>query len=141
MTPVPAILPLKILLVEDDEGVADMYKLKLELEGYQVSIAPDGEEGLRQARDDKPHMIFLDIRLPRMDGMSVLEHLRSDDHTRHIPVVILSNYGEPPLIEKGLRLGAQEYLLKSQTTPAIVADRARTYTRRRRRRSLAAEKA
>lgn len=134
-------LALKILLVEDDEGVADMYKLKLEMEGYQVSIAPDGEDGLRQAREAKPHMIFLDIRLPRMDGMSVLEHLRADDQTRHIPVVILSNYGEPPLIEKGLRLGAQEYLLKSQTTPAIVADRARTYTRRRRRRTLAAEKA
>lgn len=141
MTPVPATSQLKILLVEDDQGVADMYKLKLEMEGYDVSIAPDGEDGLRQARENKPTMIFLDIRLPRMDGMSVLEHLRADDQTRHIPVVILSNYGEPPLIEKGLKLGAQEYLLKSQTTPAIVADRARTYTRRRRRRTLAAEKA
>lgn len=138
-------LPFRILLVEDDEGVADMYKLKLELEGYRVNVALDGEEGLRQARDDKPDMIFLDVRLPRMDGMSVLELLRGDDQTRHIPVVILSNYGEPPLIEKGLKLGAQEYLLKSQVTPAIVAERAKAYTRgrrrRRRRRLFASEKA
>jgi CheY-like chemotaxis protein len=72
-------------------------------------------------------MIFLDVRLPKMDGITVLEALRKDDHTRHIPVVILSNYGEPPLIERGLRLGAREYLLKSQTTPSGVSARAKSY--------------
>ena len=65
-----------------------------------------------------------------MDGMTVLEAMRGDDRTRHIPVLILSNYGEPPLIERGLRLGAREYLLKSETTPSGVAARARTYTGR-----------
>jgi CheY-like chemotaxis protein len=121
---------LHILLVEDDPAVAGMYKLKLEMDGYLVTVAGDGEEGLRVAREHKPHMIFLDIRLPKMDGMTVLESLRSDDHTRHIPVVILSNYGEPPLIERGLRLGAREYLLKSQTTPSAVAARARSYAKK-----------
>jgi DNA-binding response OmpR family regulator len=121
---------LHILLVEDDPAVAGMYKLKLEMEGYRVTIAGDGEEGLRVAREDKPQLVFLDIRLPKMDGMTVLEAMRSDDHTRHIPVLILSNYGEPPLIERGLRLGAREYLLKSQTTPAGVAARAKTYARK-----------
>jgi DNA-binding response OmpR family regulator len=122
---------LNILLVEDDPAVSDMYKLKLEMEGYRVLIAEDGEEGLRIAREIRPHLIFLDVRLPKLDGMSVLEALRGDDQTRHIPVLILSNYGEPPLIERGLRLGAREYLLKSQTTPAGVAARARTYTDKR----------
>jgi len=118
---------LHILLVEDDPAVAGMYRLKLEMEGYRVTVSADGEEGLRVAREQKPNLIFLDVRLPRMDGMTVLEAMRGDDRTRHIPVVILSNYGEPPLIERGLRLGAREYLLKSETTPSSVAARARTY--------------
>jgi CheY-like chemotaxis protein len=120
---------LHILLVEDDPAVSGMYKLKLEMEGYQVTVCTDGEEGLRVAREQKPQLIFLDVRLPRMDGMTVLEAMRGDDRTRHIPVLILSNYGEPPLIERGLRLGAREYLLKSETTPSGVAARARTYTK------------
>jgi len=119
---------LHILLVEDDPAVAGMYKLKLEMDGYKVTVAGDGEEGLRVAREQKPQLIFLDVRLPKMDGMSVLEAMRGDDRTRHIPVLILSNYGEPPLIERGLRLGAREYLLKSETTPSGVAARARSYT-------------
>lgn len=122
-----AVGTLHILLVEDDPAVAGMYKLKLEMEGYRVTVAGDGEEGLRVAREMRPQLIFLDIRLPKMDGMSVLEAMRGDDKTRHIPVLILSNYGEPPLIERGLKLGAREYLLKSETTPSGVAARARTY--------------
>jgi CheY-like chemotaxis protein len=66
----------------------------------------------------KPDIIFLDIRLPKMDGFAVLEGLRGSETTRHIPVVILSNYGERELVERGLKLGALEYLIKSQTTPA-----------------------
>ena len=123
-----AVGALHILLVEDDPAVAGMYKLKLEMEGYRVTIAGDGEEGLRVAREQRPQLIFLDVRLPKLDGMSVLEAMRGDDRTRHIPVLILSNYGEPPLIERGLRLGAREYLLKSETTPSGVAARARSYT-------------
>ena len=123
-----AVGTLHILLVEDDPAVAGMYKLKLEMEGYRVTVAGDGEEGLQIAREQRPQLIFLDIRLPKLDGMSVLEAMRGDDRTRHIPVLILSNYGEPPLIERGLALGAREYLLKSETTPSGVAARARTYT-------------
>ena len=123
-----AVGSLHILLVEDDPAVAGMYKLKLEMEGYKVTVAGDGEEGLRIARKQRPQLIFLDVRLPKLDGMSVLEAMRGDDRTRHIPVLILSNYGEPPLIERGLRLGAREYLLKSETTPSGVAARARSYT-------------
>jgi CheY-like chemotaxis protein len=98
-----------------------MYKLKLELDGYSVTVASDGEQALDLARDLVPDIIFLDIRLPKLDGMAVLERLRSDDQTRHIPVVILSNYSERELVERGLKLGALEYLVKSQTTPAKLA--------------------
>jgi CheY-like chemotaxis protein len=108
----------RVLFIEDDPTVAQMYKLKLELDGYQVTMAKDGEEGLQLANDVKPDIIFLDIRLPKMDGFAVLERLRGNEQTRHIPVVILSNYGERELVERGLKLGALEYLIKSQTTPA-----------------------
>jgi CheY-like chemotaxis protein len=121
---------LHILLVEDDPSVAEMYKLKLEIDGYRVTVAGDGEEGLRFAQEQRPQMIFLDVRLPKMDGMSVLEVMRGDDRTRHIPVVILSNYSETPLIERGLGLGAREYLIKSETTPSFVSARAKTYALR-----------
>jgi DNA-binding response OmpR family regulator len=109
---------IRVLFVEDDPTVAQMYRLKLELDGYQVIMAKDGEEGLRLAREVDPDIVFLDIRLPKVDGFSVLEGLRAADRTRNVPVVILSNYGEQDLVERGLRLGALEYLIKSQTTPA-----------------------
>ena len=108
----------RVLFIEDDPTVAQMYKLKLELDGYHVTMAKDGEEGLKSATDEPPDIIFLDIRLPKMDGFAVLEGLRGSERTKHIPVVILSNYGERELVERGLKLGALEYLIKSQTTPA-----------------------
>ena len=108
----------EVLFIEDDPTVAQMYKLKLELDGYHVTMAKDGEEGLQHATANPPDIIFLDIRLPKMDGFAVLEALRSAENTRHVPVVILSNYGERELVERGLKLGALEYLIKSQTTPA-----------------------
>jgi two-component system, OmpR family, phosphate regulon response regulator PhoB len=108
----------RVLFIEDDPAVAEMYKLKLELDGYTVTVAKDGEEGLSIANEAPPDIIFLDTRLPKMDGFAVLERLRSADRTREIPVIILSNYGERELVDRGLKLGALEYLIKSQTTPA-----------------------
>jgi len=111
----------RVLFVEDDPSVAEMYKLKLELDGYAVEVAGDGIQAVAMATGNPPDIIFLDIRLPKMDGMGVLEALRNDERTRDVPVVILSNYSERELVERGLRLGALDYLVKSQTTPARVA--------------------
>jgi DNA-binding response OmpR family regulator len=112
----------RVLFVEDDPTVAEMYRMKLELDGYSVVVATDGEQALRIAREDPPDIIFLDVRLPKIDGLGVLEALRGDDRTRAVPVVILSNYSQQELVERGLELGALEYLVKSQMTPARVAD-------------------
>jgi two-component system, OmpR family, phosphate regulon response regulator PhoB len=109
----------RVLFIEDDPAVAEMYRLKLELDGYTVTVASDGEEGLQMANGDRPpDIIFLDTRLPKMDGFAVLERLRTAERTAEIPVIILSNYGERELVDRGLKLGALEYLIKSQTTPA-----------------------
>jgi DNA-binding response OmpR family regulator len=112
---------IRVLFVEDDPSVAQMYKLKLELDGYDVEVASDGEMALESARQSPPDIVFLDIRLPKLDGFSVLEALREDDRTKRVPVVILSNYSERELVDRGVKLGALEYLIKSQTTPARLA--------------------
>src|SRR5215472_2361100 len=111
----------RVLLVEDDPEVAQMYRLKLELDGYLVDVASDGVQALRMATEHPPDILFLDIRLPKMDGLGVLEALRKDSRTESLPVVILSNYSEGELVERGLKLGALDYLIKSQTTPARVS--------------------
>ena len=110
-----------VLFIEDDPAVAEMYKLKLELDGYRVTVAKSGEEGLDHAKKMVPDIVFLDIRLPKMDGFAVLENLRSDNVTKNIPVIILSNYGEKELVDRGLKLGALDYLIKSETTPASLS--------------------
>jgi len=103
--------------------VAQMYRLKLELDGYAVEVAGDGLTALEKARRDHPDIIFLDLRLPKMDGLSVLEALRGDPMTANIPVVILSNWDERELVERGVKLGALDHLIKSQTTPARLSQR------------------
>lgn len=108
----------RVLLVEDDPTIAQMYKLKLELDGYRVDVATDGEVALDMARRVMPDIVFLDIRLPKLDGLGVLEALRADPATEPLPVVILSNFSERELIDRGAKLGALDHLIKSQTTPA-----------------------
>ena len=108
----------KVLLIEDDAAAAEMYRLRLAADGYAVVVGRDGEEGLRMAAEEAPDFIYLDLRLPGLDGFEVLERLRGDPATTHIPVIILSNYGEPELRERGLKLGALEFLVKADTTPA-----------------------
>ena len=113
----------RILFVEDDASVAQMYRLKLELDGYAVDVAGDGITALEKARTIRPDIVFLDLRLPKLDGLAVLERLRADTSTAAIPVVILSNWNEKELVERGVSLGALDHLIKSQTTPARLSQR------------------
>jgi CheY-like chemotaxis protein len=123
----PAPDDVRVLFVEDDALVAQMYRLKLELDGYIVDIAGDGLAALEKARSDQPDIIFLDIRLPKLDGISVLERLREDPATAHMPVVILSNWNEKELVDRGVQLGALDHMIKSQTTPARLSQRLRDW--------------
>jgi len=117
-----------VLLIEDDEAAAEMYRLRLAADGYQVVTARDGEEGVTIAQRDQPDLIYLDIRLPKLDGFQVLERLRASPDTQGIPVVILTNYGEPELRERGMKLGALEFLVKSDTTPAFLSQGVERWT-------------
>src|SRR5690242_13328536 len=106
---------LRVLLIEDDDAWADMYRARLTADGYTVTVASDGQQGLELARGEVPDLIYLDLRLPTKDGFEVLEQLRAAPPTATIPVIILSNYGEPELRARGLALGALEFLVKSDT--------------------------
>src|SRR5260370_41425685 len=83
-----------VLFIEDDPAVAEMYKLKLELDGYRGTVAKSGEEGLDRAKNQVPDIGFLDIPLPKMDRFAALENPRSDGATKNIPVLIPPNHGE-----------------------------------------------
>jgi CheY-like chemotaxis protein len=114
---------LRVLLVEDDPAVADMYSIRLEVDGYQVAVAPDGETALRMAAELTPDLVYLDLRLPGLDGFAVLEQLRANPALGSTPVVILSNYSEPEMILRGQKLGALEFLVKAETSPAALSER------------------
>ena len=112
-----------MLFVEDDRSVAEMYKLKLELEGYRVDIASDGEMAIEMVDREPPDIIFLDVRLPKLDGFGVLQALRANAKTRDVRVVVMSNYSQRELGDRVANLGVLDYLMKTETTPAkLTAD-------------------
>lgn len=111
-----------VLLIEDDRETLEMYRTKLELDGYRVHVALDGIEGIERAKELLPDIIFLDVRLPKKDGFEVLQELRQHMPTAETPVIILSNFGEKELVERGLKLGAMEFLVKAQTSPLSLSE-------------------
>ena len=116
--------PQRVLFVEDDRFIADMYRMGLEVGGWDVDIALDGEEGLRMALDDPPELILLDVLLPRLDGIELLRRLREDPNTSHVPVLIVSNAsGLGGRDEEARRLGIEDWMVKANTTPAALAKR------------------
>ncbi|PIW91017.1 MAG: response regulator [Candidatus Nealsonbacteria bacterium CG_4_8_14_3_um_filter_39_7] len=112
----------KILLIEDDLFLIDIYNVKLKASGFSVDVAEDGESGLAKAKENKYDLIILDIVLPGLDGRDVLRKLKSDKDLKNIPVIILSNLGQKNEIEEGMKLGASQYLIKAHYTPSEIVD-------------------
>ncbi len=110
----------KLLVVEDDKFLRDLITRKLRDVGYDVVEAIDGEEGLVKAQEENPDLI-----LPGMDGFEVLSKLKEDPKTSQIKVIILSNLGQREDIERGLRLGAEDFLVKAHFTPAEIIEKIR----------------
>jgi CheY-like chemotaxis protein len=111
----------RVLMVEDHPDIADLYQLKLQLEGYRVAVAADGDTGLRLARSLKPDLILLDIHVPQMDGLQLLAALRDDAVTRDQLVVICSEDDDPELIRQAQRLSAAAYLVKGNLLPSSLS--------------------
>jgi len=107
----------KILIIEDDKILADMYGLKFKNEGYEILITENGAEGLKLAKTVAPTVILLDVILPQVDGFSILADLKKTETTKDIPVILLTNLGQGSDVAKGEKLGAAGYLTKANTTP------------------------
>ncbi len=113
---------IKILLIEDEEMLANMYEVKFSNEGFDIEKALDGESGLEKAKNILPDFILLDIIMPKMDGFAVLKALKEDVKTKNIPVMLLTNLGQEEDIERGNELGIVGYLVKANTTPSEVVE-------------------
>ena len=112
----------KILIIEDDPFLSEVYSAKFSQSGFRTEVATDGKKGLEKIKASKPDLVLLDIVLPKMDGFDLLKTIKEDDQFKEIPVILLTNLGQKNEVEKGLALGADEYIIKAHFTPtAIVA--------------------
>lgn len=123
---------LHVLLIEDDPAIAEMYRVQLEYDGFRVTVATTGEIGYAIVVNAEPDIVLLDLLLPDRSGLEIMADVK-ERLPNHPPVVILSNYGEPAMIDRGLSLGAIEYLVKSRVTPASVSQSIRGWIEQARR--------
>jgi DNA-binding response OmpR family regulator len=113
----------KVLIVDDDVFLSGIYATKLELEGFGVVTARDGEEGVKAALKEIPDLILLDVLMPKLDGFEALRRLKQEETTKNIPVIMLTNLGQKEDIEKGLQDGAVDYLIKAHFVPAEAVEK------------------
>lgn len=113
----------KIILVEDEELLSNILKRKLTQEHYDVAIAKNGEDGLKLAREAKPDLVLLDIVMPKMGGFEFMAEMQKDPALKNIPIVVISNSGQPLEIEKMVKLGAKDWVIKADIDPQEVINK------------------
>ncbi len=116
----------KILLIEDDNFINQLYMRILKQAGYEVVIAADGETGVKLA-DDSYNLVLLDIMLPKMDGINVLKKLKENPDTKQIPVILLTNLGQGNIINIAFTIGAQGYLMKMSMSPYELVEKIKPF--------------
>jgi DNA-binding response OmpR family regulator len=102
----------RVLVVEDDPDIRDLVRYRLERAGFEVTVAADGETGLRLAQEEPPDLAILDIMLPKLDGYEITRRLRSDERTRALPVIMLTARAQDDDLARGFAVGADDYLRK-----------------------------
>jgi DNA-binding response OmpR family regulator len=110
----------KILIIEDEEIILNLLQKKLEKEGYEVYIAKDGKEGVKKTIEIIPDLILLDIVMPKMDGFGVMEEKNKHKELKSIPVIVVSNSGQPVELDRAKKLGAKDWLIKTEFDPQEV---------------------
>jgi len=113
----------KILLIEDEKIMIDLLQRKLTQKGYEISVARDGEEGLKVMREVRPDLVLLDIIMPKMGGFEVMEEMGKNKELKKIPVIVVSNSGQPVELDKAQKLGAKDWLIKTEFDPQEVIDK------------------
>ncbi len=117
----------RILIVEDEKILAEMYKDKFEEEGFDVDLVFSSEEAIEYFKNKKPDLILLDILLPKENGVYFLKKLKEIKETTKIPIIAFSNYEEPKTKKEALKLGAKAYLIKTQYTPKELLEEIKKY--------------
>lgn len=117
----------KVLVIEDDKILGDILSSKLRAEGYETYWEMDGETGLQKMIEIMPDLVLLDIVMPKKNGYEVLEDVRKDDNLKKIPIVIISNSGQPIELARIVELGAKDYIIKAQFSPEEVLEKVRKY--------------
>lgn len=116
----------KVLIIEDDVLVSRMYQKVFSFEGLDVEVANDGAMGIEKAKNLKPNLIICDVMMPRMNGLQVLDKLKSDSETKDIPIIMLTNLSGTQDAQKALSKGAIAYMVKSEYKPREVAKEVKT---------------
>lgn len=111
-----------ICLIDDDETILKMYRLKFEIDGFRVICAQNGDEGLTLIKKQKPDIVLLDIIMPNVDGFQVLKRLKAKEETRQIPVILLTNLDSPEDRRRSCELGALYFLPKAEYLPKDVSN-------------------
>jgi len=117
----------KILIIEDDPYVRKLYERIFSFQKHEVSMAADGLEGLEAAKKNKPTLILLDVMMPKMSGIEVLEKLKSDKETASITVLMLTNFGEELIVKQAMEKGAEGVLIKSDFPPDKLIEKVNEY--------------
>lgn len=117
----------KILLIEDDSFISQMYSMKFRRTEFDFLVAKDGAEGLEMIKNQKPDLILLDIILPEIEGFEILRMIKENPELNAIPVVLLTNLGQQDNIQKGMAMGAKDYIIKAHYTPQEVVDKVTSY--------------
>lgn len=120
----------KVAIIEDDIAIVQMYRTKFETEGYEVATAPDGEAGLELLSTFEPDIILLDLMMPNMNGLDMLQKLRNQPGGRDAKVVVLTNMGDTETATRVYKMAADDYIVKAEMTPKQVAERVKALLER-----------
>jgi len=113
----------KILIVDDEVDILDIYSMKFEKEGFEVYKENNGKNAIRAIKEKKPNIVLLDIMMEGRDGYGIIKNLKEDEEVKNIPVILFSNLGQKENIEEGIMHGAVDYIPKANFTPEKVAER------------------
>jgi DNA-binding response OmpR family regulator len=116
----------KILIVEDDVFIRDIYQVKFSQEGFDVTVAEDGVKAMEKLEGMIPDIILLDIMMPYLNGMEVLKKIKSNDALKNIPIIMLTNISEKEKVAEGNEYGVSDFLIKSHFTPSEVVQKVNT---------------
>lgn len=115
----------KILVIDDDPFILDMYVLKFRDQGFQIETATDGAMGLGKIKTFTPDIVLLDVVMPKMDGFDVIKKLQEEKKTKNFKILFLTNFGQKEDVERGMQLGADGYIIKAHFTPSEVVNKVR----------------